>query len=938
MKRLYSFFPVLFLSMSFLFYISDSINNNNSSQSKEVTSVCNGNKESLLEYELKRLRDPETGTIPPYIRRLELNYAASLPGYLSDPSSKMSSINWKSRGPWHVGGRTRAFAIDVSNPSILLAGSTSGGMWTSLNGGISWIQNWNAVHQSVSCIAQDTRTGKTNTWYIGTGEGYGQSASTNGSGGYYLGNGMYKSTDGGQTWNSLPATVSGTPQSFDNVWDIIWNTATNPADMIKDVVYAATYNAILKSSDGGVSWTVAKGSTTTGPFSYFTDVAVSANGIIYGTLSSDGSQKGIYRSADGLTWTNITPSGFPAIYGRIKIGIAPSDENQVYFFASATTGFGTPDTNLSGVVEWNSLWKYDHTISGGKWFNLSANLPTAGGPFDKQYTQGGYNMTLKVHPADTAIVFLGGTNLYRSTSGFFNPNNTSLIGGYEKGTAPPVINLYPNHHPDQHELVFSPGDPEIMYSTNGGGIFKTMKNTASTVTWTPLNNGYLTSLFYTVAVDPTGPNDSTIIGGAQDNGNWFINSNNALATWSQPWNGNGSYCAIANNKLNYYFSVQNGKMIRATLDASGAVQAFSRIDPIGGKGYQFINPYVLDPNNNNTMYLAGGKILWRNNALNTIPMNSNWDSISTGWTAFPDTVPVPNARITAIAVSKNPANVLYYGTSSQSVYRIDNANTGTPKATDITGPLFPMGNVSCIAIDPLDSRKVMVAFSNYNIYSIFYSTDADAASPTWTKVAGNLEQNTTGTGNGPSVRWVSILPVSDGTVFLAATSTGLYATDTLAGASTSWIQQGASTIGNSICNMIDCRLFDGLVAVATHSHGIFSANIKSVNDVLSSQNIGSFHFNLENFPNPFSNSTTIHFMLAKNSRIKLSLYDVHGKLIRTLADDEFHPGEHRIHFSENTLAPGVYYYSLKCRETGLSPDKHSEYWQATETKKMIILR
>ena len=135
------------------------------------------------QYELQRLRDPATGKIPANIRRLELEYAATLPGYIAPPSlslmkgsdiqvlpngesrwlsglggaSVLSSLNWQSRGPWNVGGRTRAFAIDDSIPNKFLAGSTSDGMWSSANGGTSWTQNWTAVHQSVSCIAQDIR-------------------------------------------------------------------------------------------------------------------------------------------------------------------------------------------------------------------------------------------------------------------------------------------------------------------------------------------------------------------------------------------------------------------------------------------------------------------------------------------------------------------------------------------------------------------------------------------------------------------------------------------------------------------------------------------------------------------------------------------------------------------------------------------------------------
>ncbi|HEY4798783.1 MAG TPA: T9SS type A sorting domain-containing protein [Bacteroidia bacterium] len=942
MKYFQTILPAVFISAAVTFFIAREKHQITSPLSsgdvEKIFPSGEDNGAEFTQYELRRLRDPQTGKIPGNIRQMELEYAATLPGFQSPVTEGksenfLSTLNWQSRGPWNVGGRTRAFAIDATNSNKLLAGSTSGGMWMSLNAGASWSPVWNTVNQSISCIAQDTRAGKTSTWYIGTGEPYGQSAS--GGGAYYLGNGLYKSTNGGASWTSIASTASNTPQTFDIIWDLVWNVAINPADTTTNgTIYAATYGAIMKSTNGGASWTKCLGSTTANPFAYFTDVAVSPTGIAYASLSSDGTSKGIWRSADnGVTWTNITPTSFvndtshvASVYGRIKIGISPSDENQVYCWAGVTTGFGTPDTNFMGQVEWNSLWKFDYNLSGGKWYNLSANLPTKGKMFDNQYVQGGYDMVVKVLPTDTAVVFLGGTNLYRSDNGFFSPAKTNFIGGYLQGSVLPVIASYANHHPDQHNVEFVPSNPSIMYSTNDGGIFKTTNDTASSVVWTPLDNGYLTSMFYTVAMDHSTPNDSTLIGGAQDNGSWFMNSKNPQTSWVQPRGGDGAYCAIANNKTDYYFSIQSGRIHRMTLDAAGNVTAKRRIDPIGGTGYEFINPFALDPNNKDRMYLAGGKNLWRNDSLTFIPLNDKWDSISQGWVKFPDTVPTSLATITALAVSKNPANTVYYGTSSQNVYRINNANAGTPTAVDITGAQFPVGAyVSCISMDPTDSRKVMVAFSNYNVYSIFYTANADSTVPTWTKVAGNLEQNSSGTGNGPSVRWVSIMPVSDGTVYLAATSTGLYATDTLKGTTTVWTQQGAATIGNSICDMIDFRTSDGLVAVATHSRGIFTTNITSKNDVLGMKDLQSENYRLNIFPNPFNSSTTIDFTLNKNAKVKLSVYDLNGRLIQTLADKEFPAGDNRVDLTGENLSTGVYYCIMRSNE-------------AVESKKMVVIR
>ena len=438
-------------------------------------------------------------------------------------------------------------------------------------------------------------------------------------------------------------------------------------------------------------------------------------------------------------------------------------------------------------------------------------------------------------------------------------------------------------------------------------------------------------MFYTIAIDHATPNNNIIIAGAQDNGTWYTNTTNLTSPWVQPRGGDGSYCAISDNQAYYYFSIQNGKMMKATLDANGNKTAYARIDPIGLKKPQFINPFILDPNNNDIMYLAGGKYLWRNNDLSGIPLLNTWDSISTNWVQFTDSVPTANSYITAVAVSKTPANRVYYGTDKKRVYRVDNANTGTPTPVDVTSTLtgtngFPgSGNVSCIAIDPNDADKVMVTFSNYGVYSIFYSVDGGTS---WSKVAGNLESSAAGTGAGPSVRWAQIMHVADGTIYMVATSTGIYATDTLLlGGGTTWVQQGANTIGNAVCDMIDYRQSDGLVVIATHAHGIFSANLTSVNDIVTVNDIAKTNndIQLTNYPNPFADNTTIEFTLTKKSNVTVQLLDECGRLVETLLNKNLPEGKHTAQFERKSLPSGIYYCSL------IVDDKR-------KTTKMVIIK
>ena len=353
--------------------------------------------------------------------------------------------------------------------------------------------------------------------------------------------------------------------------------------------------------------------------------------------------------------------------------------------------------------------------------------------------------------------------------------------------------------------------------------------------------------------------------------------------------------------------------MKAKLNASGGIDSFARIDPIGSANYLFINPYILDPNNNNLMYLAGGKYLWRNNDLSGIPYAGNWDSITTNWIQFPDSVPVANGRITALAVSTIPANRVYYGTSSRRVYRIDNANVGTPTKVDITSlapaASFPAANVSSIAVDPGNADNVMVTFSNYGVYSIFYS---DNGGTTWTKVAGNLEATITGSGNGPSVRWAKIVPVINGTVYLVGTSIGLYATTQLNGLSTLWVQQGANTIGNSVITMIDSRSTDGLVAVATHSHGIYTDFINNVNDITDIREAQSqLISDISAYPNPFHNATTISLNIKTQTGVSLTIHDELGRLVKIIANEKVAAGEKKYSITGNGLPIGIYYCTLR---------------------------
>ena len=114
--------------------------------------------ENRQQWELKRLADPETGLIPSNMRARELTYVSTLPKSSDVNPLALTSSGWKHRGPFYIGGRTRAIGIDVANTNRILAGSVSGGMWLSQDAGKSWhaAQNTNEL-RTATCLIQDVR-------------------------------------------------------------------------------------------------------------------------------------------------------------------------------------------------------------------------------------------------------------------------------------------------------------------------------------------------------------------------------------------------------------------------------------------------------------------------------------------------------------------------------------------------------------------------------------------------------------------------------------------------------------------------------------------------------------------------------------------------------------------------------------------------------------
>lgn len=868
-------------------------------------------------WEYERERDPQSGVIPSNIKARELEFSAQLPvrspiALYGKGEVGVQALQWEQLGPFNVGGRTRALAFDIANPDNILAGAVSGGMWRTVDGGESWVKTTapNDV-QSASCIVQDKRAGSTAVWYYGTGELLSTTTRRVDTIPRTLatGNGIFRSIDNGASWEHLASTKGGLDGRLDEFFQGVWNIAVDNSNTTESEVYAACYGAVMRSLDAGETWSVAMGDAAKKAFN--TEVALSTTGVVYAGLGSlrdttPSPKQGIWRSPDGIAWHNITPTGFPIHVRRIKFALAPSNERVMYVLTETPIPLSERDGFTSSQ---HTLWKYtylsgDGTGEGGLWTNLTSTLPE-NGRFGSPYmdfvnglnTLGGYCMALAVRPDNENTVFIGGTNLFRSTDGLSTVKGLMKIGGYPPTWEDDKL------HPDIHALVFHPTNPEVLLVGGDGGITYTRANRVDDVPWSPRNNGYFSTQFYSVALDPI-EGGYWVIGGLQDNGTFGIDTRDNARSWRLLMGGDGMGCAIGNNG-NMYVTAQSGSL----LNVQGGTGIFKTLDKpkqLSADHFNFATLLALEPVERKVMYLPAKNRLWRHNDLTNLP--DKWTDADPMWQEL-ISIRTGGASIVALGASVQPMGRLYIGTNNGRILRINNALAGNPTAIDVTGDDFPVkGFVSSISVDPTDADRVLVAFSNYNVQSLFYTVNGGA---TWDAVGGNLEGNPDGGGAGPSVHCVRIVPIAGGTLYLAGTTVGLFSTANLAGTQTVWAQEGATVIGNVQVEAIDARLSDGRIVVATYGNGVFASN--AVPTSVQEQHVPTAVYLEQNYPNPVREKTRIRFYLPAPRAVEMALYNVLGERVLVLAECEYPAGVHEVEFSarEHNLPAGMYFFRLQ---------------------------
>ena len=659
---------------------------------------------------------------------------------------------WQSLGPGNVGGRVRSIAIDPGHPNTVYAAAASGGVWKTTDGGQTWnpISDFLPVLGIGSMVMDPTNA---NILYVGTGEYEHNAISLRGVG-------IFKTTDGGQTWNLLTATGNS---SFYYTNAIVINPQ-QPSH-----IYAGTTSGLYFSADAGVTWKslVLKTGTSYNceslairsdqPTDY---IFAACGGTVNGLRAFT-----VFRNKD-VTGTGVWEAVLTnSSMADTALALAPSAQDTIYALAADNDPKSPFDAGLLAVYrstqagDANTWTTQDDTSDPS---SVNANiLSSPACSYSSTHTSfAWYSEAIAVDPTNPNTVFALGLDVFRSDDGGVTWGWTNMEGG---------------GHVDQHAIAFDPGydgqTNQTLWVGNDGGMFSTANALAAVSTgsqamcsaksialkWINQNHGFGATQFYHGTVVPGG---MSYFGGTQDNGTPIGTDALGPNGWGSLYGGDGGQVAVDPIDPNVMFYEYTNLALRKTVN--GGVTNYSAINGITetGSDFSFINYYTQDPSDPLKMY-TGATQLWR-----TVDEAENWTAASAPIAKFEGSTDT----ISAITVDPNNPNHLVFGTVyGGSVYSVTNAITSDANA------VFPYssprtGWVSQIVFDPTTAGRIYVA---YNTFRSSPATDSEIyvsqdGGVTWTPLGLN------GTAPLPDIPVDTILldPDNPGTLY-AGTDEGL---------------------------------------------------------------------------------------------------------------------------------------------------------------------
>jgi photosystem II stability/assembly factor-like uncharacterized protein len=595
-------------------------------------------------------------------------------------------------------GRIVGIAAHPTDPNTIYVAAAGGGVWKTTDGGNSWTpltDNQATLFMGAIAVAP----GDPGTVYAGTGEANdGPSKTRLARTNIFYGRGVLQSADAGDSWN-LEAGNPG-QKEFDR--RTISKIVVDPGD--SSTVYVAIgavatnglagNTGIWKSTDGGQTWTNTMASIST--TDAYSDVIMNPadSQTLYAAVGTPGgsTKNGIYKTTNGgASWALAgdfpTGQSNPKV-GRISLSISPAGVQTVYA-SVATSGLGgTSAGKLLGI--------YKTTDAGSHW------TPSTTAP-DYMASAGDYMNALAVDPADANIVYAGGETLLATKDG--GATWTTIADGEE--TRP--------HH-DNHALAFDANGKLLV--GNDGGIWRL--ESLDTLTWTDLNTNLQITQFIDMALNPSSAD--IVYGGTQDNGVVKFQDDYA---WSRLTRGDGGAVLVSPTSPTTVYHIVRGSTFynshffrRSTNGGDTWTTKLNGIDLADPKN--MYPPVVMDPADSSRLLLGTNRVY------ETTDRGDNWTARSTpgsgGW--------VGSDRIDALAVAPTNVNRIY---ASAGGHIFTTANRGTTW----TNVSIPGGDdhIAVLVVNEVNSQIVYAVRDRFGGGHVFRSDDAGK---TWNDISGDL--------------------------------------------------------------------------------------------------------------------------------------------------------------------------------------------------------
>ncbi len=779
----------------------------------------------------------------------------------------------------NMGGRTRALMWDPNSAvgNKVWAGSVTGGIWYN-NDITDPLSSWQPVDDfmaslSVSVISYDPNNSQ--IFYAGTGEAPTAIITYRESSG--RGVGIWKSINGGESWDIIPST-----QEFAYVNDIeVRNENGN------SVIYAAVasgkymgedYNSqptdgLYRSTDGGESWEQVLPNITDFDIPYApADIEIGTDGRIYiGTMRNIDGEGGatILYSDEGTagSWTKneeyktIIENGYGQYYlpGRVMISSAPSDENIVY----AIVGAGY----LNGFGYYHGPFVLKSTDKGETW--EQKNIPDNAANWA---SLSWHAFSIDVDPNNPEHFYVGGLDQYHSLTGGGSYKHVSDWSLMYYGGGDEYI------HADQHVIKFKPGSSTEIIFGSDGGVFYTNNGDITFPVFQEMNRNYSSLQFYTCDIHPE-MGTAEYIGGLQDNGT-LLYTGSSLDINDMINGGDGAYCFF--DKDDGDISIASYYYNRYTIFENGNTVNYLGSDETG----TFVSPAALDYDDN--ILYANGVSFFIDNA-NTLfkasglPYPTTEDMIDIGTNVM--------TWFTNVTYSPHSApgkSTLFVGSNAGHLFKVTDAQA-SPQTDEIGSPDFPTGAISSIAIGGSEDT-LLVTFSNYGVSSIWQTYDGGEI---WREVEGNLPDM--------PVRWAIYHPYNSKQAIIA-TELGVWECVDLRQSDPEWIPT-VEGMANVRVDMLRIRENDLTVLASTHGRGLYTTTYNY--NTVGIEDKGAMN-TFEVGPNPSNGEITVTVNSGNDFEGTLRIFGIDGKVM-----DEIKMTTEKRFIDLSNYSPGNYVLELK---------------------------